>query len=73
VDLSGRILLIGGSCPNVAFWVEGRLVFTSQGTDYTKGRCSDLSNGDTVNVSGTVRPAGGVDASRVEIKQHEND
>jgi len=69
IDLEGRIVLLGGTCPAVAFWVDGRVVVTSQATDYKRGRCEDLSNGDSVTASGTVRPDRAVDATRIELKK----
>jgi hypothetical protein len=69
IDLEGRIVLLGGTCPAVAFWVDGRVVVTSQATEYKRGRCADLSNGDTVTASGTVRPDRAVDATRIELKK----
>jgi hypothetical protein len=69
IDLEGRILILGGSCPTIAFIVGGRVVVTNAGTDFKHGRCEDLSNGDTVAATGTIRADRAVDASRIEIKK----
>jgi hypothetical protein len=70
VSLNGAVSGLSGSCPNLRFTVTGTAVATDNHTDYTKGRCRDLSNGDTVTVTGTQQANGIVDADTVEINKN---
>jgi hypothetical protein len=42
-------------------------------TDFRRGRCSDLSNGDRVKVNGIAQSGGTVLATRIEIKNDRDD
>jgi hypothetical protein len=64
--LDGTISGLAGTCPLVSFTVAGQNVTASASTDYHRGNCGDLSNGDDVKVRGTLL-AGSVTATRIEF------
>ena len=68
VEFEGWVLLRSGDCPNISFLVGARSVVTNGRTDYKKGRCRDLSNGDFVKVRGTVVSGNSVTADRIEFR-----
>jgi hypothetical protein len=72
VDFTGRVSRLSGRCNNVSFSAAGRQVVTDNDTDFSRGRCRDLSNGDTVNVRG-VLVADVVRASRVRFENDNDD
>ena len=67
VSLSGLVSALSGSCPSLSFSVDGRSVITDANTDFSRRRCRDMSNGDTVQVSGLIQESGLVLATNVEI------
>jgi hypothetical protein len=69
ISLEGKASFVTGRCPDIGFYVDSRLVVASAETEFRKGRCGDLSNGDNVKVSGTLRQDNGVDAKQIEIKK----
>jgi hypothetical protein len=71
VQLRGRVTSLSGICPFVSFVVNGRTVVAGIGTDYRRGRCGDLSNGDEVDVRGTLL-SGAVQASRIEFRDDDD-
>ncbi len=71
VSLSGTVSGLSGSCPTLSFRVGGKDVATDRTTDFSGGKCRDLSNGDTVKVSGLVQSSGIVRATDVEITRNE--
>jgi hypothetical protein len=52
----------------VSFSVMGRGVAADRDTDFRKGNCRDLSNGNRVSVRGRTTPTGGVDAERITLE-----
>jgi hypothetical protein len=68
VEMSGRAVFVGGSCPNLTFFVLGseRRVFTTGDTNF-KGNCRNLENGTRVSVDGRLQSDGRVRATKVEI------
>jgi len=68
VEFEGLILVRTGACPNVGLLVGVRTIVTDAQTQYKKGRCSDLSVGDKIKVSGTVTGDSPVAADRIEFK-----
>jgi hypothetical protein len=65
IDLSGRVSGLQGSCPSLTFTLQGRTVRTNGATDFKKGNCGKLDNGDSVEVDGLVQADGSVVAGRV--------
>jgi ribosome-associated protein YbcJ (S4-like RNA binding protein) len=63
IRLEGTISRLSGTCPNLTFALQGRLVRTNGSTDGL-GQCR-LTNGDEVRVDGVVQPDGSVLATRV--------
>ncbi len=56
------------------FRVDGRDVTTDNSTDFArKSRCRNLSNGDTVTLSGLVQSSGVVLATDLEITRGDDD
>ncbi len=72
VSVSGTVSGLSGSCPSLRFRVDGRDVVTDRTTDFSRGNtCRNLSNGDTVRLSGLTQPSGPILASDVEITRNE--
>jgi Putative binding domain, N-terminal len=69
IDLEGTVVALFGRCPGISFWTEGHWVVASASTDYKKGKCDDVSGGDSVKVKGRLRPNGAVDADQIELKK----
>ena len=63
---NGSISALSGSCPSVAFVLEGRTVETDRRTDFKKLDCGDLRRGMSVKVKGKLQRDGSVLAERVE-------
>jgi hypothetical protein len=61
---------IDGHCPQLSFVVSGTTVNTNSSTDFTGGKCSDLSSGDTVDVTGTSGSNDTIDAMAVAITKN---
>jgi hypothetical protein len=66
IDLSGRALLVEGSCPSISFVVDLRRVFTNGDTKF-HGDCKDIRNGTDVKVEGRVQTDGRVRATEVRV------
>jgi hypothetical protein len=73
VEFEGKILVMSGECPNVAFLAAGYAVVTNGQTDFKKGRCRNLSFGDFVKVQGRTTPGNPVLAERIEFKDRGDD
>jgi hypothetical protein len=69
VDFAGRVSGLSGRCPDVSFSAGGQHVSADKTTDYREGRCSDLSNGDTVRVRGASDDKG-VHATRITFEEN---
>jgi hypothetical protein len=54
MQIRGVIDGLSGSCPTLSFRIEGRLVHTHSGTQFTNGACPSLRNGRGVTVKGTL-------------------
>jgi len=54
-------------CPTVSLDVDGRTVITTSITNYSGGKCSDLSNGDSVTIEGEVAANSIVNATAITI------
>jgi Viral BACON domain/Putative binding domain, N-terminal len=69
IDLEGTVAALVGRCPEISFWTDAHWVVASASTNYKKGKCDDVSGGDSVKVKGRLRPNGAVDADQIELKQ----
>ena len=63
--LAGDLSQLSGTCPDLTFSVDGRVVRTTATTSFAPS-CSSLSNGSEVEVQGVLQPDGTVIATRVE-------
>lgn len=72
-DLSGPVASLSGTCPNLAFIVQGTRVTTTASTTIAHGNCADLKNGVQVEVTGVRGTDGTLAASRIEIEDRERD
>jgi hypothetical protein len=66
-EVRGAVSGLGGSCPNLAFTVNGRAVQTNSATRFEHGTCSAVQNGRRVEVEGTRQPNNSILARKVEI------
>jgi hypothetical protein len=69
VELSGRALLVLGTCPALRFVVSGTLVTTNEQTTFKHGSCDRLENNDRVDVKGLRQADGSVLAREVEQRK----
>jgi hypothetical protein len=69
ITLDGVVLAVLGHCPDIAFWTDSHWAVATAATDYKKGRCEDVSTGDSVKVNGRLRADDAVDADSVELKK----
>ena len=68
IDLDGTVSGVSGSCPNLAFTLRSRSVYTTSDTEFRKGPCKDVRDGARVKVEGREMSNGLVRADRVEIR-----
>jgi hypothetical protein len=68
VRVEGRVSVVSGSCPVLAFVVDGRAVRTDSATRFNKD-CTDVVHRAEVDVRGEVRPSGEILAERVHVKK----
>jgi hypothetical protein len=68
IEFEGLVSSLSGGCPNVSFAAAGRVVIANQSTDYRKGDCRDLSDGERVKVRGTTTTGSPVTATRIEFR-----
>ena len=73
IELKGRIGVVLGACPDVAFGLAGRLAYTTAQTEFRKGECSHLRFGTSVKLDGREMPNGSVRADRIEIDRNDDD
>ncbi len=73
VRLDGEISQFSGTCPTVRFRLEGRMVQTNAATVFPANRCPRLRNGVEVDVRGSVQPGGEILATRVMVKNDDDD
>ena len=72
VQSEGTVSALSGRCPDVSFTADGRRIVANKDTSYKNGRCSDLSNGDRVAITGTMI-GNTVTTTRIELKKAKND
>jgi len=54
VQFEGTVSGLSGRCPDLSFMAGGRRVVANRNTDYKHGKCTDLSNGDRLAITGTM-------------------
>jgi hypothetical protein len=69
VELNGAVGGKTGTCPALSFSVGSAKVVTSSHTEFKDVTCGALANNDQVEVKGSRRTDGAVDATRVEKKR----
>ena len=67
IDLTGDVRNLAGTCPNLTFVVEGRTIYTTSATEFSRGSCSKMRNGDPVEIRGTLMSDGRIRADRVRF------
>jgi len=65
-EIKGSLGGLTGSCPSIAFSVNGFRIQTSASTTFDEVSCAALKSGDKVEVKGTRKADGSVDATRVK-------
>jgi hypothetical protein len=70
VQVSGTVARLSGHCPSLTIVVSGTTVQATSTTSFTGGKCSDLSNGDNVDVSGTKDASGTITADTIVINMN---
>jgi hypothetical protein len=68
IDFEGKVSALSGKCPDVSFSAAGHHVLASSSTEFNKGACKDLSNGDKVRVRGVERADGTVGSIGIDFK-----
>jgi hypothetical protein len=58
---------LSGRCPNISFAVSGRDVDAGSSTAYGGGKCGDLRNGRSVDVTGMQQSDGAIAATSIHI------
>jgi hypothetical protein len=71
VTLQGSVSDLAGSCPTISFVVDRTRVTASDTTVYQRGNCRQVSNRESVRVTGTRQADGSVAASQIEILRNE--
>ena len=66
-DISGPVATLGGTCPTLAFIVQGTRVTTTASTTFEGVTCANLKNGAKVKVVGQRASDGTIAATRVQI------
>ncbi len=72
MNIDGTIATLLGRCPGVTVVVHTTIVVADGDTSYSKGACKDLRILLEVSVTGTVQPDHTVKATRIEIKNKNN-
>jgi outer membrane biosynthesis protein TonB len=67
VSAEGDVKRVEGTCPDVRFEVEKRVVHASAATAYVRGSCGKLKDAKHARVTGLPRADGGLDATLVEF------
>jgi hypothetical protein len=67
IDLTGDVRSLGGTCPNLTFIVAGRTIYTTSATEFSRGSCNKMRNGDPLEIGGTLMSDGRVRADRVRF------
>jgi hypothetical protein len=67
VTATGAVSGLSGTCPAVAFTLEGKTIKTSAATGYGDRTCADVKNDAKVGVMGTAQADGSILATQVRI------
>ena len=70
ISFMGTVSNVDGSCPALRFSLSGSTVTTDRDTRYSRGKCDDLSDGDTVTVDGMRQADGIVTAEGITINKN---
>jgi hypothetical protein len=73
VVISGTIANLAGRCPTVTFNAGGRTIAVDGATDFRQSDCGELRNGRSVSGTGVTQANGSVKATRIQVKQNDND
>ena len=68
IALNGEVSNLAGACPNWRFEVDGRIVFTTDQTDYSRGPCTRMRNGVELEIRGWLMSDGTVRADRIRYE-----
>jgi hypothetical protein len=68
IEVTGVIEAISGTCPDLELVVAGQRVATDVATEFDDGDCGDLRDGLEVEVEGSVREDGVIQASEVDLR-----
>jgi len=58
---------LSGRCPSISFAVSGRDVDAGSSTAYSGGKCGDVRNGKSVDVTGVLKSDGAIAAASIHI------
>jgi hypothetical protein len=70
IELSGRALLVQGSCPSISFILDLHRVFTNGDTRF-RSECRSIRTGTDVRVDGRVQSDGRVRATEVRVRDND--
>jgi hypothetical protein len=71
IELDGEVGQVTGTCPALTFVLDGRTVYTTADTRYSRGSCGRLGGSDDeieVEIEGTLMSDGRVRADRVRFE-----
>ena len=72
-DLSGPVASLNGTCPSLAFIVQGSRITTGASTVFEGVTCANLKNGAKVTVAGAAGADGTIAATRVHVEDSGRD
>jgi len=67
VTLGGKISALAGSCPTISFEIQNTTVVAGPQTDFRKGNCKHIGNGDVLSVQGHAAGNGTILADVIVI------
>ncbi|HEY2908478.1 MAG TPA: DUF5666 domain-containing protein [Vicinamibacterales bacterium] len=62
----GNVSSLSGTCPSIAFSVNGTTVRTNSSSKFNGKSCGQIANGDSIGVAGTKQSDGSILATQVE-------
>jgi hypothetical protein len=66
-ELKGAVAALTGTCPALAFTIQGTKVTTTTATSFDKVTCASVKNGSVLQIKGTRQTDGSIAATRVKI------
>ncbi len=66
VTAIGTVSSLSGTCPSIAFSVNGATVRTNSSSKFNGKSCGQIANGDSIGVAGTKQADGSILATQVE-------